>query len=76
MCHDPLSQKFSFAKENMGYAKRRKEKKIHAKKHERKKEKRESMLKSMKEKENKETSHIFKIKAKGRESCKKGVQIK
>jgi hypothetical protein len=34
------------------------------------------MLKSMKEKENKETTHIFKIKAKGRESFKKGVQIK
>ena len=40
MCHDPLSQKFSFTKENKGYAK---EKNIHAKKHERKK----SMLKSM-----------------------------
>jgi hypothetical protein len=40
MCHDPLSQKFSFAKENMGYAKRRKEKK--------------SMLKSMREKKRKE----------------------
>jgi hypothetical protein len=26
MCHDPLSQKFSFAKENMGYAKRIKQK--------------------------------------------------
>jgi hypothetical protein len=34
------------------------------------------MLKSMKEKENKQTAHIFKIKAKGGESRKKGVQIK
>jgi hypothetical protein len=30
ICHDPLSRKSSFAKENMGYAKRKKS--IHAKK--------------------------------------------
>ena len=50
MCHDPLSQKFSFAKKIWAMQKEEKKKNIDAKEHERKKEKRKSMLKSMKEK--------------------------
>jgi len=74
MCHDPLS-KVLLCEENMGYAKRRKEKNIDAKEHERKKEKRKSMLKNMKEKKERDSPY-FQNKSKGRESCKKEFKSK